>query len=86
VAEEHVDKLPATIVRWCCSPHKRCGNTSLRLVDNDSPAGWPPLYDYVRSSNGDSYSGWHTEDEMRTWLAETRDHVQAEDDESNPTD
>jgi hypothetical protein len=53
--------LPATIHRWCCSPHKSCGNTTLQLVDNDSPTGWPPLYDYVRS-NGDSYAGWRTED------------------------
>lgn len=76
MAEASADKLPDTIKRWCCSPHKSCGNTTLELVDNGSPAGWPPLYDYVRSSNGDSYAGWRTEDEMRTWLEETRDQVQ----------
>jgi hypothetical protein len=34
----------------------------------------------VRSSNGDSYAGWRTEEEMRIWLEETRDQVQPEKD------
>jgi hypothetical protein len=76
VLEGAAENLPNTIQRWCCSPHKSCGNTTLHLVDNDSPAGWPPLYDYVRSSNGDSYVGWRTAEEMRTWLDETRDELQ----------
>ena len=49
-------------------------------MDNDSPEGWPPLYDYVRASNGDSYVGWRTEDEMKAWLADTNDQVKPEDD------
>jgi hypothetical protein len=71
--------LPKTIQRWCCSPHKSCSNTTLELVDNDSPEGWPPLYDYVRA-NDNSYAGWRTEDEMKAWLEDTQDHVQPEDD------
>lgn len=70
--------LPKTIKRWCCSPGKSCGNATLYLVDNDSPAGWPPLYDYVRG-NENSYVGWSTEEEMKAWLEETRDQVQPED-------
>lgn len=82
MAERAPDDFPATIQRWCCSPQKSCGNTTLRLIDNGSPAGWPPLYAYVRSSNGDSYTRWLTEDEMRAWLAETRDQVKPEPNDS----
>lgn len=71
--------LPETIKRWCCQG-KSCGNTTLELVDNDSPEGWPALYDYVRVSNGDSYAGWRTEDEMKAWLTDTQDQVNPEDD------
>jgi hypothetical protein len=68
--------LPKTITRWCC-PGKSCGNTTLYLVDNESPAGWPPLYDYVRG-NGNSYTGWRSEDETRAWLEESREQVKPE--------
>jgi hypothetical protein len=77
------EPLPAVIERWCCSPQKSCGNTTLHLVDNGSPAGWPPLYAYVRS-NDDSYTGWRTEDEMRAWLVETSGQVKPEAGEPNP--
>lgn len=71
-----MSELPQTIKRWCCRG-KSCGNTTLHLVDNDSPAGWPPLYDYVRD-NGNSYAGWHTEEEMGAWLEDTKDQLNPE--------
>jgi hypothetical protein len=70
--------LPKTIKRWCCSPKKSCGNTTLYLVDNDSPAGWPPLYDYVRGNENSYTGGWKTEEDLWEWLDETKDHIRAE--------
>lgn len=71
-----MNDFPETIKRWCCSPQKSCGNTTLYLVDNGSPAGWPPLYDYVRGNDGSYTNGWRTEEEMTAWLEETKDQVQ----------
>lgn len=65
--------LPEQVQRWCC-PGKSCGNTTLYLVDNDSPPGWPPLYDYVRS-NGTSYMGWADEQATLAWLDRTKDNL-----------
>jgi len=65
-----MSNLPQSITRPCC-PGKSCGDTTLYLVDNDSPLGWPPLYDYVRG-NGTSYtSAWHTEQSLWDWLGHT---------------
>lgn len=64
-------KLPETIKRRCCSG-KDC-TTTLYLVDNGSPAGWPLLYDYVRG-NGTSFTNdWLTEEAMWDWLAQTKE-------------
>lgn len=74
--EDPMSDLPKTIKRWCCSSQKSCGNTTLYLVDNRSPVGWPQLYDYVRGNDESYTNGWHTEEEMRAWLEETKDQVQ----------
>jgi hypothetical protein len=73
------DLFPETIERWCC-PGKSCGNTELELVT------YPVVdertyyyYDYVRVTNGDSYTGgWKSEQQMSRWLEETKDHIQEE--------
>lgn len=64
-------ELPKTITRRCCSA-KDCV-TTLYLVDNGSPRGWPLLYDYIRG-NGTSYTAdWYTEQEMLDWLEQTKE-------------
>jgi hypothetical protein len=70
--------FPSTIERWCC-PGKSCGNTELKLVVEPSVDGTINYYEYVRVSNGDSYSGvLMSETQMIRWLEETKDHIQEE--------
>lgn len=69
--------FPDKIERWCC-PGKSCGNTELELLIF-TRTDHPPLYDYIRITNGNSYTGgFKTEYEMERWLEETKDHIQEE--------
>lgn len=69
--------FPQEIERWCCVG-KSCGNTTLELISSGANTD-PVLYDYVRVTNGNSYTGgWKTAEEMDRWLEETKDHIQEE--------
>lgn len=70
--------LPKIIKRWCCEGKTSCGNTTLYLVDNDSPEGWPLLYDYVRGNDNSYAGGWQTEESLRSWLESTQDQARPE--------